>query len=891
MSLIHGFDEERALRACVDVGIPAGGSDLETMKQALLDYYKGPAETEADSSAAGEEPDAVLSAEEYERLIDDMTGPEAIQAFKQESLQILDGSSELTPAAAKFALRVHCLGKVDPMLARFARYDANGDGKLGQDEVARIVRDVGFKVDGESVLYLVSASLQWSITKLCTQAIISRGPWKFSASSTKMATVIPSALLQCSRGGSVAHCGPCYAGHLEFEEFEKLYSFLHHETADDQVDEVRVQFDKYDDNGDGVLGIEEVTKLIDDVGYKVDEQYAKGVMDVFAKFDDDDSGALEYEEFRSLWSFLMGNGGKSTGRASAKKTGGSIADIEDTKRLRKKFLALNDEYVRELQEHRDDVEQARDEMQTLREELIGLREDVELEREARKLAEELNKEGGADQVMEDLKNIAKEAVAEAEDAQAEAEAATDLAMAFEQEAEDHKRDVEHLTKTVAHLKQVQAKLKFDLDRAARGHRVRGAGQGPGALPGAAFIDNDQTKRMYGDMINDLKKEVDALSQNLRESKDAEMQAKFKLANLEKKLAGASKSGAGGRSGIELGVSAKQIYICTPEEQVFRRPEQCEGKVKVGRLQGRLISLSAAEKHVWGCTKAGQLVMADHKGLEPKGPESDTPWKPVTVPKATEAQRVLATADWVYITTKKDEIFRVKLDAAVSAAADASAELPWERVAGWPILPTFEVKNTASGDITELDYIETDTIADVIKKLADEIGTSVEQLKLTFKGEELNGDANAQKRSLKECKVVKDSCVLLEIAADAGGSGSKPAAGARGAAGPRGGPGGPPGPRGAARGRGPPPPGARGPRGPARGGRASGKPVPRHRKGRYAPRQGVKVRPVTQNFAKLLLCKTLNIAADYELSVQQGWAEGSSWLTVGDRSRLCYRSGP
>eukprot|EP01045_Picozoa_sp_COSAG04_P041295 COSAG04_NODE_12485_length_650_cov_1.098004_1_plen_170_part_10 len=159
VSLIHGFDEERALRACVDVGIPAGGSDLETMKQALLDYYKGPAETEADSSAAGE----------YERLIDDMTGPEAIQAFKQESLQILDGSSELTPAAAKFALRVNCLGKVDPMRARFARYDANGDGNLGQDEVARIVRDVGFKVDGESVLYLVSASLQWSITKLCTQ--------------------------------------------------------------------------------------------------------------------------------------------------------------------------------------------------------------------------------------------------------------------------------------------------------------------------------------------------------------------------------------------------------------------------------------------------------------------------------------------------------------------------------------------------------------------------------------------------------------------------------------------------------------------------------------------------------------------------------------------------
>ena len=110
---------------------------------------------------------------------------------------------------------------------------------------------------------------------------------------------------------------------------------------------------------------------------------------------------------------------------------------------------------------------------------------------------------------------------EAEDAQAEAAEATDLALAFEQEANDYRRDVQHLNKTVTHLKSVQAKLKFDLDRAARGQNV-GRRSGPGSLPGAAFIDNDEVKRMYGDEINDLRKQVEQLQEKLKESKDVEM---------------------------------------------------------------------------------------------------------------------------------------------------------------------------------------------------------------------------------------------------------------------------------------------------------------------------------------------------------------------------------
>ena len=48
------------------------------------------------------------------------------------------------------ALRSHFLGKkpgVDPMRARFARYDINGDGELGKEEVSLMILECGFNVD------------------------------------------------------------------------------------------------------------------------------------------------------------------------------------------------------------------------------------------------------------------------------------------------------------------------------------------------------------------------------------------------------------------------------------------------------------------------------------------------------------------------------------------------------------------------------------------------------------------------------------------------------------------------------------------------------------------------------------------------------------------------
>ena len=106
-------------------------------------------------------------------------------------------------------------------------------------------------------------------------------------------------------------------------------------------------------------------QLIDDIGYKVDPSYVNGVMDLFAKFDDDTSGSLEFEEFKALYEFLQSQG--VIGAAGErKKPDGHVA--REVERLQKKMSSLNEDYVAELQDHRNDIEEHRDEMATLRDE-------------------------------------------------------------------------------------------------------------------------------------------------------------------------------------------------------------------------------------------------------------------------------------------------------------------------------------------------------------------------------------------------------------------------------------------------------------------------------------------------------------------------------------------
>ena len=258
ISLIKGFDLDQARNACNDIEAREGtkllvdGMDLEGMRRALLVHHGdgdggtagGTGSGGGESGAVdGVEGDALLSAEDYLRIVDEMSPGEAKLACRQAGLKPKDDS----PGAAKLSLRVHYIGKIDPMHARFCRYDKDGSGDIGQDEVAQIIKDVGFKVDGDYI------------------------------------------------NGTMEVFGQYDAdgdGSLGLEEFTALWNFLHIDVDDEHINLARLEFDKYDVDGDGVLGVEEVKKLMDDVGYNVDEHYVNGVMDVFAKFDDDKSGEL-----------------------------------------------------------------------------------------------------------------------------------------------------------------------------------------------------------------------------------------------------------------------------------------------------------------------------------------------------------------------------------------------------------------------------------------------------------------------------------------------------------------------------------------------------------------------------------------------------------------------
>ena len=150
----------------------------------------------------GVEGDALLSAEDYLRIVDEMSPGEAKLACRQAGLKPEDDS----PGAAKLSLRVHYISKIDPMHARFCRYDKDGSGDIGQDEVAQIIKDVGFKVDGDYI------------------------------------------------NGTMEVFGQYDAdgdGSLGLEEFAALWNFLHIDVDDEHINLARLEFDKYDVDGDG----------------------------------------------------------------------------------------------------------------------------------------------------------------------------------------------------------------------------------------------------------------------------------------------------------------------------------------------------------------------------------------------------------------------------------------------------------------------------------------------------------------------------------------------------------------------------------------------------------------------------------------------------------------
>ena len=188
-------------------------------------------------------------------------------------------------------------------------------------------------------------------------------------------------------------------------------------------------------------------------------------------------------------------------------------------------------------------------------------------------------------------------------------------------------------------------------------------------------------------------------------------AKWRISNLEKRLAAANKKAGsgGGRSGIEIGANKENLYVVTPDEQVWRRPAAApaDGKrVKLARINpGQISSVFVGAKSLWGCNKAGAVLFCP----DANAPEDKLDWKTVEL-LDQHATQVVASPEYVYITNKADEIYRVKIDAngkveggkvegdrvimpppKEAEKENGAQQGQWEKMTGWPILPTFQVR--------------------------------------------------------------------------------------------------------------------------------------------------------------------------------------------------------
>ena len=169
-----------------------------------------------------------------------------------------------------------------PFWDLFSTYDLNGDGKLSQYEVQKMMESMGYKADASYVQQTMELFGQYD------------------------------------NNGDNA---------IDLDEFASLWEHLGGElppgaevqesdspARDDSS--LEAIFARYDTNQDGVLNTEEVTAMMIDLGYKASAEYVDGVMEVFETPSDDGVPIVKFDDFEALWNHL-GGGERAGAKAAA----------------------------------------------------------------------------------------------------------------------------------------------------------------------------------------------------------------------------------------------------------------------------------------------------------------------------------------------------------------------------------------------------------------------------------------------------------------------------------------------------------------------------------------------------------------------------------------------
>ena len=148
----------------------------------------------------------------------------------------------------------------DEVVAAFNRFNLNGDDKLDEVEIQRMLETANYDVDRNYVQGLAQL------------------------------------LGDFDADGS---------GGIELAEFQVLWKQLDLKPRLAAADrKMRMAFDKYNTNGDGMLDKPEIEAMLRSVNFEFDSDYIEGLAQLFGRFDVDGSGGIELAEFRDMWDQL-----------------------------------------------------------------------------------------------------------------------------------------------------------------------------------------------------------------------------------------------------------------------------------------------------------------------------------------------------------------------------------------------------------------------------------------------------------------------------------------------------------------------------------------------------------------------------------------------------------